>query len=103
MWQVKGILDVAPCGPERIPFRAAVALFAMGAMAFFQDTFLLFAMAPMAFFQAQPLKMRIVATQGWPPKPAMWTSPVFQAEFGHTLKLIYPHPLPPSYPILMIF
>ena len=70
MWQVKGVLDVAPCGPERIPFRAAVALFAMGAMAFFQDTFLLFAMAPMEFFQAQPLKMGIVETQGWPPKPA---------------------------------
>ena len=43
--------DETLCGPERIPFRAVIALFAMGAMTFFQGI----------FFQAEMLNIGIVA------------------------------------------
>ena len=62
----------APRGPERVPFRVVMALFAMGVMTLFQALVFcrggLFARAPMAFFQDETHKMGIVAAQGEPQK-----------------------------------
>ncbi len=57
----------APFGPERIPFRVVVALFAMDAMTCFQSAFLPwapFCHATHGIFQAETLNMGIAAAQG---------------------------------------
>ena len=66
----------APCGPERIPFRVVMVLFAVGAMTFvLRRHGHLIAMARMAFFQAEAFEIGIVAAQGEPQKTAKCTSP----------------------------